>query len=95
MIRDPLGEDIYLILVTAKEGTKGKALHRIKDLVGNAGPTIAAGDDLNDISMLEEADIRIVMEGAPKEMLSLATIIGRHGKHHAIIEALTKATSQV
>ncbi len=95
MIRDPLGdEDAYLILVTTKEATKGKALSRIKQMIGRGGPTIAAGDDLNDISMLQGADIRIVMEAAPPEMLPLATLVGRHGKQHGIIEALTQAISK-
>jgi hydroxymethylpyrimidine pyrophosphatase-like HAD family hydrolase len=95
LIRDPLGEDIYLNLVTAKEATKGNALNCIKQKVGAGGPTIAAGDDLNDISMLKEADVRIVMAGAPPEMLPLATIIAEHGPRHGIIEALTQAIRHV
>lgn len=95
MIHDPLGGgDAYLILVTTKEATKGKALCRIKQMIGKGGPTIAAGDDLNDISMLQEADICVVMEAAPPEMLPLATVVARHGKQHGIIEALTQAISK-
>ncbi len=91
MIRDPLGEDIYLILVTAKPATKGNALGIVKEVIGDGGLTIAAGDDLNDISMLLAADIKIVMDSAPPEMLPLATIVAKHGKQHGIIEALTQA----
>lgn len=91
LIRDPLADDSYLILVTAKLATKGCALNAIKKKTGKGGVTIAAGDDLNDISMLEVADIKIVMSKAPPEMLPLATIIAKHGKQHGIIEALTKA----
>jgi len=92
LIRDPLADNTYLILVTAKLATKGNALNAIKKVTGKGGVTIAAGDDLNDISMLEVADIRIVMSTAPSEMFPLATIVAKHGKQHGIIEALTQAT---
>ncbi len=88
LIRDPLGAEIYLNLVTAKLATKGNALQEIKQLLGKGGPVIAAGDDLNDISMLEAADIKIVMSSAPVTMHSMATILADHG----IIEALKIAT---
>lgn len=91
MIGDPLGKEVYLNLVTAKEATKGNALRVIKQVMGEGGPTIAAGDDLNDISMLEVADIKIVMDSAPAEMLHLATIVASV-KPGGIIEALTRAT---
>jgi HAD superfamily hydrolase (TIGR01484 family) len=91
MIRDPLEDGIYLNLVTAKQATKGYALERVKDVIGDGGPVIAAGDDLNDISMLERADVKIVMSAAPKEMHSMATILASHGEQHGIIDALKQA----
>jgi HAD superfamily hydrolase (TIGR01484 family) len=92
MIKDPFAEDIYLILVTAKEATKGHALHSVKEVMGDGGPVIAAGDDLNDISMLEAADVKIVMSHAPQSMHSMATIVAEHGEEHGIIAALKQAT---
>lgn len=94
MIRDPLGENIYLNLVTTKQATKGHALQIVKQMVGDTGPVIAAGDDLNDVSMLLPADIRIVMASAPLEMHSLATILAQHGAEHGIISALKKAIKE-
>jgi Cof subfamily protein (haloacid dehalogenase superfamily) len=91
MIRDPLAEGIYLILVTAKQATKGAALQTVKQVIGDGGPVIAAGDDLNDISMLQFADVKIVMSSAPPEMHSLATILAEHGTEHGIIAALSQA----
>ena len=91
MIRDPLGEGIYLNLVTAQQATKGNALQKIKEVIGDGGPVIAAGDDLNDISMLERADVKIVMSSAPVEMHSMATILATEGNQRGIIEALSKA----
>lgn len=95
LIHDPLGEGIYIILVTAKEATKGCALQVIKNTLGEGGPVIAAGDDLNDVSMLEAADVKIVMASAPKQMHKMATILAEHGKEHGIIGALKQAISQV
>jgi Cof subfamily protein (haloacid dehalogenase superfamily) len=95
MIRDPLGEEIYLNLVTAKQATKGNALNSIKQAIGEGGLTIAAGDDLNDISMLRAADVKIVMDSAPSEMLPLATIVAKHGEQHGIIDALTQAVQRL
>ncbi len=95
LIRDPLGQDIYIILVTAKEATKGNALRLVQDILGEGGPVIAAGDDLNDISMLEAADVKVVMASAPSEMHSMATILASHGDEHGIIDALRKATQLV
>ena len=95
MIHDPMGKDIYLNLVTSKEATKGNALRIVRDALGDGGPVIAAGDDLNDISMLEVADVKIVMAKAPKEMHAMATIIAESTLNpHPIIAALTKATSK-
>lgn len=95
MIRDPLGKGVYLILVTAKQATKGNALHIVKEVIGDGGPVIAAGDDLNDISMLQSADVKIVMSSAPPEMHSMATILAEHGEQHGIIDALTQAIKSV
>jgi Cof subfamily protein (haloacid dehalogenase superfamily) len=92
LIRDPLEEGIYLILVTAEQATKGNALQTVMEVIGDGGPVIAAGDDLNDISMLQNADVKIVMSSAPAEMHSMATILASHGKQHGIIDALTQAT---
>ncbi len=91
-IKDPLAEDIYLNLVTSSHATKGKALRAIEKVVGKSGRIIAAGDDLNDISMLNEADIKIVMSSAPKSMHSMADILAKPGSELGIIDALKEAT---
>lgn len=95
MIRDPLAEDLYIILVTAKQATKGDALNVIQSALGDGGPIIAAGDDLNDISMLDVADVKIVMASAPQQMHPMATILATHGKEHGIIDALKQAVESV
>lgn len=95
LIRDPLDHDrIYLILVTHENATKGKALLRIIEAYGARGPIIAAGDDFNDVTMLEEADFKIVMENAPLNMHPMADFLAKSSQQQGIIKALEKAMSQ-
>jgi hypothetical protein len=94
LIRDPLCEGLYLNLVTHKNATKGEALSSIVAQSDKKRPIIAAGDDLNDLSMLERADIRIVMETAPESMLSKAHIIAPSAAKDGIIYALKLATTR-
>ncbi len=92
LIRDPLDADqIYLNLVTHEQATKGKALlHAIKEF-GERGVVIAAGDDSNDLPMLEVADFKIIMETAPKSMHSLANLIAPTADRGGIVPALQEA----
>ncbi|HEY2811316.1 MAG TPA: HAD family hydrolase [Rhabdochlamydiaceae bacterium] len=95
LIRDPLDHDrIYLNLVTHEKATKGKALLCAMEEYAEKGAVIAAGDDLNDISMLEVADFKIVMQNAPVQMHSLAHFLAKKGNEMGIIEALEKGTAQ-
>lgn len=90
-IRDPIGEGLYLNLITNRDATKGNALERIAQLLRIEGPMIAAGDDLNDLSMLEKADISIAMETAPKELIDKADIVAPSAAKQGIIQALQQA----
>ena len=66
LIADPLDNDrIYLNLITHREATKGNALMRAMREAKLNGYVIAAGDDLNDISMLDVADCKIVNGKCP------------------------------
>lgn len=89
-IRDPVTKRHHFNIVTHRHSTKGKAL---RSIVGDSAlRIIAAGDDRNDLSMFAEADISIVMETAPKDVLAVADIIAPSAAKHGIIEALQKAT---
>lgn len=92
LIRDPLAEGVYLNLVTDTQATKGNALQRVIEKTGKKGLIIAAGDDRNDISMLERADVSIVMESAPLEMHANADILAKSATDFGIIAALEEAT---
>lgn len=94
LMRDPLGENYYVVQVTAPHVNKGETLLRFHEEQRNSGPMIAAGDDANDISMLKVAQIKIVMETAPEEVLKLADIIAPSAEKEGIIEGLSKAVNQ-
>jgi hypothetical protein len=94
VIRDPFGEDVFLTLATKCEVSKGGAVRYLKQWTGCGGPVIAAGDDYNDLSMLEEADFRIVMETAPQELKSLADLVAPSAEGCGIISALEQAINR-
>ncbi len=97
VIRDMGGDPRnFLALVTDREATKGNALHRILAKAGRAKEerVIAAGDDHNDLSMLREADVRIVIEHAPPEVLAEADIIAERPSKMGLIRALAEATGE-
>lgn len=92
MIRDPFSDYLYLNLITAKNATKGIALQKLKDFLG-CSLAIAAGDDMNDRSMLEAADISIVMQTAPQTLLEKAHIVAPPASEMGIIPGLKKAVT--
>jgi Cof subfamily protein (haloacid dehalogenase superfamily) len=87
MIRDPMRPDLFLQLITHYDVTKGAVVERI----ANKHPIIGAGDDLNDVSLLEACDVRIAMTTAPKRLKDLADIIADAGAEMGIIAALERA----
>ncbi|NGX41916.1 MAG: Phosphatase YwpJ [Chlamydiae bacterium] len=91
VIRDPLGENIFVAQATHPEVNKGGAVRNIKRLLNLQGPVIAAGDDHNDRSMLEEADFKIVMESAPKELREIADLVAAPAEERGVISALEQA----
>lgn len=92
VIRDPICPSLYLNLITAKEANKGKALRFLRSHF-SISSVIAAGDDRNDLSMLEEAHVRIVMENAPEEVKKIATLIAKPAAQLGIIDALEEAVA--
>ncbi len=92
VIRDPISPSLFLNLITAAAATKGKALQFLTEHFG-CSFVIAAGDDRNDLSMLKNAQEKIVMDKAPKELQEIATIKGGSAREMGIISALQKATT--
>lgn len=92
--RDPFDSDYYVIQATHPDATKGCTLNYLKQMTGISYPIIAAGDDGNDLSMLMEADIKVVMATAPDEILKVANIIAPPASSNGIIEGLQHAIGQ-
>jgi hypothetical protein len=90
LIRHPFAQDYYLLLVTDRDVNKGSALRELLKREGKKGRVIAAGNDDNDLSMLQEADVKIVMEDAPEHVLKKADFISPSAKACGIIQTLKK-----
>jgi len=86
-MRDASHQGSFLVQVTDKEATKKQAMHKIAALLDNP-VCIACGDDYNDISMLEAADIAIVMQTAPKQVKAYADILAPPVSEEGAITAL-------
>ncbi len=91
VIKDPICPELFLNLVTSSSASKGTALCFLRDHF-KAPHVIAAGDDRNDLPMLQVADQKIVMANAPDEVKEVATLIARPALELGIIEALELAT---
>jgi hydroxymethylpyrimidine pyrophosphatase-like HAD family hydrolase len=91
LIRDPHTEDCYLFLITDLLASKGQSLKRALALFGDPKTVIAAGDDENDKSLLEVADIKIAMAHAPQSLTSMAHIIAPPTSEFGIVTALEMA----
>jgi dihydroneopterin aldolase len=89
--RDPYNPDYFVVQATHVTATKGDVLREFVQLMDASGPIIAAGDDYNDRTMLEMADVKIVMANAPEDLLKLADIIALPAKQQGIIQGLTNA----
>lgn len=90
-LRDPFEEGYYILLVTSENVSKGDSLMKVFQLKGRGAHVIAAGDDENDISLLNVADTKIAMAHAPESLQRVATFIAPPTKDHGIIKALQLA----
>jgi hydroxymethylpyrimidine pyrophosphatase-like HAD family hydrolase len=88
-IRDPHATGVDLLLITDRQATKGRALASLFALYGRGERVIGAGDDENDLSLLEVADVKIAMPHAPEAVKQKANQIAFGG----IVETIQKAVS--
>lgn len=91
VISDPFRPGSFLAHINQKNASKGNAVRSFKEMMPSNLPLIAAGDDYNDIDMLQAADIKIVMKNAPAEVLEIADIVAPAAKELGIITGLKKA----
>jgi hydroxymethylpyrimidine pyrophosphatase-like HAD family hydrolase len=94
-IQDPFHSTFALLLLTHPLANKGHALRSLIEVRGLEGlPTIAAGNDSNDLPLLREAQWKIAMEGSPPSLLEIADQIAPPCKREGIIPALLEATKR-
>lgn len=91
LIHDPIDRQYLVAQATHPQVNKGQALLDLIEVIGKRGILIAAGDDNNDKTMLEKADIKVVMASAPQEILKMAHIIAPPASENGIIEGLRQA----
>lgn len=90
-IRDPFESDYHILLVTDREASKGQSMEEVIELLGERGTVIGAGDDENDASLLEMADIAIAMAHAPERLQQMADFIAPPTSELGIIHAIELA----
>lgn len=93
-VKDPFSS-YHIGMVTAEMANKGRALESLKTFLGGDKVVIAAGDDHNDLPMLQIADLRIVMEGAPLEVRKVADFIVPPARKMGILQGVTLALARL
>jgi len=68
---DPYRPGFQILLVTHPLATKGCALREFRD----GRRVIAVGDDVNDITMIEEADVGVAMAHGAQELIRKADLV--------------------
>jgi hydroxymethylpyrimidine pyrophosphatase-like HAD family hydrolase len=89
--KDPFNGDYFVIQGTHPKANKGFIAQQYQNIEGNKKILIAAGDDYNDQSMLQVADIKIVMKNAPLDLLKMADIIAPPASEKGLIVGLAQA----
>lgn len=74
-IRDPFNPNYYVCQATHPEANKGAALLAYRDIAKVKGLSIVGGDDLNDLPLFREGDIKIAMQAAPDLLKKEADIV--------------------
>ena len=79
------GEPVRFFELLPPGATKGAALRRLRDHPALIGRTlIAAGDYLNDLEMLREADVPVCPANAAEEVKAACRFVTVHNDEHAI-----------
>ena len=96
VIRDPYDSNYCVIQGTHPEVNKGNALRDfVAHLKAEGLPTIAAGDDYNDLPLLREAQLSIAMGSAPSELKEIADTIAPTAEDLGILVGLSDAMSRL
>lgn len=95
LLTDKIDNDFYLMHIMDKEVDKGKAVLKIMSHHILPKTIIAAGNDTNDETLLQIADIKIAMSNSPRCLLDQANLIAPPVTEMGILTALRIAVEQV
>ncbi|MDE7116639.1 MAG: Cof-type HAD-IIB family hydrolase, partial [Muribaculaceae bacterium] len=85
---DIYGQEIALVDAFAPDATKANAVLRMKEKTG-ADRVVAFGDNLNDIPMLQAADVAVAVENALPEVKEIADIVIGPNTDDAVAEFIS------
>ncbi|MCH9627985.1 MAG: hypothetical protein S4CHLAM2_16340 [Chlamydiales bacterium] len=91
VIRDPFRPGHYLAHINERGASKGHILEEFRKRYASDLPVIGAGNDFNDVEMLEKSTFKIVMQNAPETMHALGDLVARPAEEQGIVEALKEA----
>jgi HAD superfamily hydrolase (TIGR01484 family) len=92
IIKDPLSKTGgYNALITSNSASKGAVIAWLRSKEETDLIFIGAGDDGNDLSLLEQVDVSIAMETGPEELRAYADIIAPSATNLGIIQGLQQA----
>ena len=92
LMRNPFEPTGSIVLITDLAASKGLSLQEVFKRLGRGPVVIAAGDDENDLSLLQAADVKIAMSHAPELLQEFADILAPPTSKMGIIHALQMAT---
>jgi len=95
VIRDPFRPGFYLAHLNGWQASKGEALETLMTMHPAGLPVIAAGDDYNDVEMLEKSRVKIVMKNGPAPLRQIADIVAPPVEEQGIIQGLEEAIWKV
>lgn len=93
VIKDPVSKEHFVAQGTHPDAHKGGALTRLPSW--GQGPVIAAGDDTNDITLLEAATIGIAMGTAPDSLREAADWVAPPVEEDGILAGLDWALKRL
>lgn len=94
LMKNPFDPASSIVLITDANASKGLSLQEIFKGLGRGPLVISAGDDENDMSLLEVADIKIAMSHAPEVLQKFSDIVAPPTSEMGIIHALRIAIEQ-
>lgn len=88
LIQDPVDPAYKVLQATHPRANKGDALESFAAISGWAGIRIAAGNDINDLSMFKRAQFTIAMQDSPLILRQMATVVAPSVENGGLITAL-------